>query len=569
MCAQPAQPADTIPATQIVCDEVSFSYTATPVLDGINLTIADGDVLALVGPNGCGKSTLLSLLAGSLEPTAGRVDRLPPDSSVGLLRQILDDRPDENVGTYLARSTGIAAIERELEEAAAALVDPTPTATDRYDRALRTYETSGSATYEHRRSETFDQLGLSGVSFDQTVAHLSGGQRSRVGLAAMLLAQHQILLLDEPTNDLDWEGLDLLETMLKQRAGPVAIVSHDRRFLETVSTAVFEFHDHHPTGSLFNGGFEAWQNQRELARQQATEDFARYTATRSALESRSQQQREWSDQGRSKVKKDTSEKDKNIKNFRRESSEHVAAKAAMTQQAIDRLDAVEKPWEPWELRLRFGEGQRSGVDVAELIGAVARRGDFRLGPVSVKIGAGDRILITGPNGSGKSSLLAALLGELTLVSGDRRMGRSVVVGRLDQRRSLLRSDESVLETYCRRTGSDEVDARSQLAKLGIDQSKVVRMPSELSPGEQTRVILAIFAAVGTNLLVLDEPTNHLDLSAVEQLEVALSAFPHTVILVTHDRALIDGFDPTHTWTVSDGLVRTDEKKGGPSESMPR
>jgi ATPase subunit of ABC transporter with duplicated ATPase domains len=200
---------------------------------------------------------------------------------------------------------------------------------------------------------------------------------------------------------------------------------------------------------------------------------------------------------------------------------------------------VDKPWRRWELELRFGGAERAGAIVARLDRAVVRRGDFTLGPLDLELAWGERIALTGPNGTGKSTLVEALLGRVPLTAGERWVGPGVRVGELDQRRDGLRADRPLLEALVGATDLSQQDARSLLAKFGLGEDAVGRSVALLSPGERTRAGLARLMAIGVNWLILDEPTNHLDLPAIEQLETALDAFDGSLLLITHDRRLLD------------------------------
>jgi ATPase subunit of ABC transporter with duplicated ATPase domains len=223
------------------------------------------------------------------------------------------------------------------------------------------------------------------------------------------------------------------------------------------------------------------------------------------------------------------------------------------------MDVVEKPWEPWDLRLEIAPAARSGAVVARLDGAVVERGTFTLGPVDLEIGWADRVAILGPNGSGKSTLLGALLGRIPLDAGTSYLGPGVEIGEIDQGRLRLDAATPLIDAFVPAAGWDTVaggatEARTLLAKFGLGASHVSRSTASLSPGERTRATLALLQARGTNCLVLDEPTNHLDLPAIEQLEVAIEAFEGTVLLVTHDRELLDAVTVDRTIRVDAGRV---------------
>jgi ATPase subunit of ABC transporter with duplicated ATPase domains len=214
------------------------------------------------------------------------------------------------------------------------------------------------------------------------------------------------------------------------------------------------------------------------------------------------------------------------------------------ERRLERLDEVEKPWQPWRLRLDLAAMRRGGDVVASLENAVVRSGDFSLGPVSLELRLGDRLALVGRNGSGKTTLLRALIGELPLTAGTRRIGPATRFGVLEQDRALFERDEPLLGPFMERTGLRQGEARTQLAKFALYADEVTRPARSLSPGERTRATLALLAAQGANALVLDEPTNHLDLEAIEELERALVGYDGTVVLVTHDRRFLDAFGAT-------------------------
>ncbi len=261
------------------------------------------------------------------------------------------------------------------------------------------------------------------------------------------------------------------------------------------------------------------------------------------------------DKGTKNARRKAGDNDKLGRNLRSEASEKQAAKARQTQRMIERLDEVEEPRKEWELRMEIAAAPRSGAVVATLRDAVLRRGGFQLGPVSLSVDWADRIAITGANGSGKSTLLAALLGRVPADEGSAVLGSGVLTGEVDQARHLFDGPEPLLEAF--RSAADDMDpaeARTLLAKFGLKAHHVLRPAATLSPGERTRAALALLQGKGVNLLVLDEPTNHLDLPAIEQLESALEAFTGTLLLVTHDRRMLEAVRVNRRLRVADGRV---------------
>ena len=523
------------------------------VLDDVDLTLAPGHRVGLVGPNGVGKSTLLGALAGRVELDRGSVDFAPPTANVGLLPQEPDRSATETVRGFLARRSGVAAAQAELDAATAALASAEAGADDRYSDALDRWLALGAADFDARVGEVWHDLGLDERLLDQATNSLSGGEAARSSLASLLLSRFDVFLLDEPTNDLDLDGLDRLERWILGLDAPVLLVSHDRSFLRRTITDVVEIDHHSHRASWFAGGWESFLAERELARQHARERFDEYDTKRSALQQRAQREREWATQGQAKIKK-SGETDKHIRSFKVNQTEQLAGKAARTQKAAERLEAVDEPHEAWELRLTIPSPGRSGDVVAMVRGAVVERGSFRLGPVDLDLRVGDRVALVGPNGSGKTTLIALLLGRIVPDAGTSSLGASVMVGEIEQARSALVGDESLLDAFIAATGLAIAEARTLLAKFGLGAEHVHRGAGTLSPGERTRASLALLMANGANLLVLDEPTNHLDLPAIEQLEQALDTFVGTVILVTHDRDLLERVRLTRTLDVDRGRV---------------
>jgi ATPase subunit of ABC transporter with duplicated ATPase domains len=294
------------------------------------------------------------------------------------------------------------------------------------------------------------------------------------------------------------------------------------------------------------GGWTDFVAARQLARRQQQEGYEKYTAERDRLRDRQQTQREWAVVGVKNAKKKKTDNDKFIPHLKSQRSEKMAAKVKATEKAIERLEVVEKPWEPWQLQLSFAGGTRAGDVVARLDRAEVQLGSFHLGPVDLEVAWQERVAILGPNGTGKTTLLRAILGEVPLSAGQRWVGPGVKIGLLDQRRLRYGDDRPLLASFMGATGLDRSEARTLLAKFGLGADHVDRAGADLSPGERTRTLLAELMAAGVNCLVLDEPTNHLDLEAIEQLESALGAFDGTLLLVTHDRAFLEAVHTNRT-----------------------
>jgi ATPase subunit of ABC transporter with duplicated ATPase domains len=355
----------------------------------------------------------------------------------------------------------------------------------------------------------------------------SGGEETRAALSAVLRGGFEVLLLDEPTNDLDFAGLAWLERSLAAHPGSLVVVSHDRVFLDRTVTRIVELDEWTRGAKEYTGGWSDYEAERERRRERHYRRWESSVAERRRIEEQQRRMADWERRGYGQGRK--KKKSKDVKRT-------YGAKLA-------RVETVEKPYEPWQLQLSLAPAARSGEVVVRLEDAVVERGSFRLGPLDLAVGWGDRVAIAGQNGSGKTTLLDALLGRIPLAAGTRWLGSGVVLGELEQDRATLTGPQTLLEVF---RDHEEGTARTLLAKFGLGADDVLRPAASLSPGERTRAGLALLTARGVNCLVLDEPTNHLDVEAIEELERGLAGYDGTVILVTHDRRFLEAFAPDRT-----------------------
>ena len=478
----------------------------------------------------------------------------PSSAQIGHLRQEPERIAGETLLASLHRRTGVAAATARMDLAAERLTEDTAAVAEEYSDALEAWLSLGGADLDERIAAVVADLGLA-VDLDHEMTALSGGQAARVGLAGLLLSRFDFYLLDEPTNDLDVDGLELLEDFIDSLRVGMVVVSHDREFLSRTVTNVVELDRSLQRAVPYGGGYDAYLEERSVARRAARDAYEDYAGRRGDLEARARRQRAWMAKGVRNARRKAPDSDKITRKFRGDASEKQAAKARQTDRMIERLEVVQEPRKEWSLQFSIAAAPRSGEVVATLQDAIVSLGSFTLGPVSLQLARLDRVAITGPNGGGKSTLLAALLGRLPLSAGARQLGSAVVVGEVDQVRGLL-SDELALGRAFADLLPDWVDAdvRTLLAKFGLSTAQINRTSATLSPGERTRAALALLQARGVNLLVLDEPTNHLDLSAIEQLEQALDAFEGTLLLVTHDRRMLDTVLLTRRWDVVGGSL---------------
>jgi ATPase subunit of ABC transporter with duplicated ATPase domains len=507
---------------------VSKHFGVNTIFSDVTVTLGPQGRVGVVGANGAGKSTLLRLLAGLEPPDSGTVIHAPDRPSVGYLPQEDDSRRGETLLGYLSRRTGVAAAQRELEHAADGLARGEDAA-DHYSSALERFMSLGGGDFDARARATCADLGLS-VELERRVQALSGGEAARGALAAVLLSLFDLLLLDEPTNDLDFDGLERLEAFLADYDGSVAVVSHDRAFLDRVVTRIVSIEPGGRGVREWAGGWSDYAAARDGERAAAYRRFEQAQDRRAELSGLLSRRRTEARAGGAAAD--------------RRGTHALMTKVRQAERLLERNELPEKPFEPWELRLALRAGERPGDLVVRLEQAVARRGSFELGPVDLDLARGERIAVTGRNGSGKTTLLAMLLGEVLLDAGSRTVGRRTVLGSLEQSRTAYSGADALLAAFVLRTGSRSEEARTLLAKFGLGANHVGRPCATLSPGEQTRALLAELQVRGVNVLVLDEPTNHLDLEAVEQLEQALAGYDGTLVVVSHDRRFLEAVAPT-------------------------
>jgi ATPase subunit of ABC transporter with duplicated ATPase domains len=489
------------------------------------VAITPGSRIGVVGPNGRGKTTLLRALAGLEALEGGTIARNPPTLRVGYLPQERDLAPGETLRSYLARRTGVGEAEAELDRLEAALAGD-PSLADAHGEALERFLALGGADLEARARAVLSEVALD-APLDRPVGALSGGEQGRAALASILLARFDVYLLDEPTNDLDFAGLELLEGFVLGVDGSVVLVSHDRALLDRTVTRIVELEAGTQRVHTYPGGWSEYEAARERARGEHERQYAHWAEKRARFSELHRDRREQARIGG--------------KQANRRATHALMSKTRAAALRVERLDRdrVEKPWQPWELRLDLAPRGRSGDLVVALEQAVLKRGSFRIGPLDLHVRWGERISIAGPNGSGKTTVLEALLGRLPLSAGERRVGPSVVFGEIGQARAQLRPDEPLLPSFRSATGLPETEARTLLAKFDLYSEHLRRAPRSLSPGERSRAELAILAARGVGCLALDEPTNHLDLPAVEELERAVAVFAGTLLLITHDRRFLE------------------------------
>jgi ATP-binding cassette subfamily F protein 3 len=508
----------------------------------------------LVGPNGCGKTTLLKILLGEISPDTGSAWLSPASVRVGYLAQSLEHEPNQTVVQVIkAAIAGLGEAEERLERVSAALATAQGEELDRllaaYDRALDEVERLGGYSVESRAEAILEGLGLRDLNQDTPMDTLSGGEKTRLGLARLLLSRPDLLLLDEPTNHLDIEALEWLEGFLQSFDGAVVIVSHDRTFLDRCVSTILEMDPLTHTVSEFPGNYseylEAKVRERErhwAAYKDQQEHIAHLQSTLAAKKGYARSIEQGTiDFGPRKIAKG------------------IARKAVVQQRRIQRLldseERIDRPQRSWQMKLEFVDTPATGQDVLHLEGVVMGFGNHELfRDVNLTLRAGERIALIGPNGSGKTTLARLILGELEPLAGRVRLGTGVKLGYYAQEQQNLDLQSTPYETIRAVAPFGQTEARSFLHYFLFSGDQVFLPVGKLSFGERARLSLARLVAQGCNVLVLDEPVNHLDIPSRSQFEQALTAFEGTVLAIVHDRYFIEAF-ATGLWAIQAGTIR--------------
>lgn len=492
---------------------VSKSFAGEPVLRNADFRVEEGEKIGLIGRNGTGKSTLFRLILGDLEPDSGTIERMKR-ARVACLAQLPVLNPADTLFDVVMHSFGeLLAMEHQLREMESRLADGDNGVLDKYSALQEAFQIRGGYEFRTNAKRVLHGLGFTIDDFDLHVSALSGGQRTRLMLALVLLQDADLLLLDEPENHLDLEAREWLESFLKDWPRAFVIISHDRQMLNAVTTRIVEVERGELRG--FTGNYDAYMANKALQTEQQQKAFERQ-------QEHVEKEERW------------------INRFR-----YKASKASQVQSRIKRLDKLERVDAPDSeasaARFSLGEVVRSGTVVLEAKGLSKAYGDLRLYEnVAFQVERGERVGIIGPNGAGKTTLLRHLAGELDACGGVVTLGHKVRLGFYDQHHEGMNPAGDVFSEIAQtRSDMTPVQIRTFLGRFLFTGQDVFKPIPALSGGERSRVAIAKLILEGANVLLLDEPTNHLDIASREALESALETFPGSIVMVSHDRALID------------------------------
>ncbi|MGH2592540.1 MAG: ribosomal protection-like ABC-F family protein [Anaerolineae bacterium] len=520
----------------LTVNNLSKSFADNIILRDVTFNLNPGDRVGLIGPNGSGKTTLLRLIMRLETPDKGSVF-LDPTTRAGYLEQGLECAPDATLADALRvrdpRADAVAEVERLADALArdAGQMRAYQAAVDRLE-ALGGYPDPGV------RASVLSNLGLAHVPPDARVASLSGGQKTRLGLARVLLTEPNLLLLDEPTNHLDLPMLTWLEDWLREFPGAALIVSHDRVFLDRSVNRIHYLDLHSHTLREYAGNYTTYLEQSLAERDRR---WAEYRLQEAEIRRMKQDIARTFEQARS-VERSTTSGQPGPRRYAKKVANKAKSRAKKLERYLESGERVEKPKLSWQMKVDFSQAPVSGQDVLRLENlSVGYRDRALLRGVSLNIRQGDRLALVGENGSGKSTLLKTIVGQIPALRGEVRLGASVRVGYFAQEQDVLDPLSTPFDSLRAVAPMNETDARSFLHYFLFTGEQSLISNHLLSYGERARLMLALLVAQGCNFLLLDEPINHLDIPARTQFEKALTNFEGTALAVVHDRYFIQGF----------------------------
>lgn len=535
----------------LTAHHIHKTYGVQSILQDISFSISDNERVGLIGPNGCGKTTLMRILAGIEQPDSGIVSSTRPNLRIGYLAQGMDFHPDQTLEAALnLHSVSQAELETEIISLASALSsNPNDSAIQaKYDTVLHQFSSLQSPV-----SAILAPLGLSELPLETPISHLSGGQKTRLMLARVLLDEPHLLLLDEPTNHLDIEMLEWLESWLTRFNGAVLIVSHDRAFLDNTVTSILELDPKTQSIKAYPGDYSDYLEFKQREFEKQYDEYQDQIIELRKLHNAARHLRRIS-QFKKGGKSDTN--DKFAKGFFGNRTTHTARRALRIEKRIEETleeDRKEKPIQNWQMKLDFGAPAHQSKDVLITDELSVGYDKPLLSDLNLHIRAGQRIALTGPNGTGKTTLIRTIAGKLEPLAGNLKLGATVKLGYMTQEQELLDPSLSAMRSAQNVADFNETEARNFLHYFLFKGDHALRATAELSFGERARLQLALLVAQGCTFLLLDEPINHLDIPSRARFEEALSNFKGTILAIVHDRYFIERF-ASDVWNVRDGKI---------------
>lgn len=524
------------------------TYGIHTLLQDITFSISAGERVGLIGPNGCGKTTLLRILTGQEPSDSGTVARTRPDLRIGYLPQSFELDPSLTIAEAVMPVSS-RQMEDDLTRLAAALsADPSnPALQSEYDDTL-----ARLSTFNVRPEGILAPLGLADIPPGKCVGELSGGQKTRLLLARLLLSAPNLLLLDEPTNHLDIGMLEWLEDWLATFTGAALIVSHDRAFLDNTVSRILDIDAETHTLREYTGNYSEYLEQFLAERQNQWDEYRDQVAEIRRMKqdiARTKQQA-------MQVELSTTPGQPHVRRIAKKVAKKAASREKKLDRYVDSEERVDRPKPSWQLKLDFNapEHQSKDILVTENLAIGYPGHPPLLENIRLQLRAGERVALTGPNGCGKTTLLRTVAGKLEPVAGSVRLGASVKLGYMTQEQEHLDLSKSPLEIIQTAGLFNQTEARHFLHFFLFAGDDPLRPCGEMSYGERARLELALLVAQGCTFLLLDEPINHLDIPSRARFEQAMAKYAGTVLAVIHDRYFIEQF-ATEMWVVEAGRVR--------------
>lgn len=532
--------------------EVSKSFCGKVILSNISFSVDYGEKAGIIGSNGVGKSTLLKIIARQLHQDSGEINTNTLES-IGYLKQEFEI-PEESlsVTSFIKWYIGIDKLEKRLNELQEEL-EKNESNIEEFCAVQEKYIRLDGYNFDYKLDNILNGLGILPVVRNKKIKDLSGGQKSKIILAAVLLKGADLLLLDEPTNNLDIKSIEWLEGYLKSVNMPCLIVSHDRRFLNAVTTKTLEINFFDRTLSSYPGNYAQYREFKEAKEKRQLELYEAQQEKKKELQDSIRQKKDWASKGRKQGVKDN---DKYTRGYERDRSSGLASKARKIEKQIEKLDKIERPRVKKKLKININFSKIKGstmIYAKELICGYPN--GFKTSPITFEVKFGEKVIIVGKNGSGKSTFIKTLFSNLEKISGTMDIGTGLNIGYISQD-TKIDTDQDLEQFIIGSIDEEKLEDKSKvyttLAQFNFTYEERQKKYEMLSPGERTRARLVIFSLLDINVLVFDEPTNHLDIEALEALEEVISSFDGTVIAISHDREFIGRVHPDKIYKMDNG-----------------